>query len=112
MGENPQLPAYIRTYIPMLVVILGRELSKHGLNIDNELLNVVVGVLVGALYYAVIRLAEGHRAWFGWFLGAYAPGPAPKPDTGQDVTAQVEPDFDEDTAGEFLQGDAAPEVGD
>lgn len=117
MNPNPQLPAYVRTYIPLLVVLLGRELSKHGFNVDNELLNVVVGIVVGAAYYAIIRALEAHKAQFGWLLGvakqpAYLPGPAPKPETGEDVVAVVEPDFDEDVADAVLRGEAPPKIGD
>jgi hypothetical protein len=104
MSDNPQLPAYIRTYIPLLVTVLGTWLAQHGLNIDGTLLQVVVGAALGAAYYAVVRFLEGHKAQFGWLLGvakqpAYAPGPAPAPDTGEQVTADVVPD-------------TAPEVGD
>jgi len=97
MNDNPQLPAYIRTYIPILVTIFGTWLANHGFNIDGTLLQTLVGAGIGAAYYALVRYMEGHRAWFGWLLGvakqpAYVSGPAPAPADNEVVVADVVPD--------------------
>lgn len=91
---TPQLPAYLRTYVPMIVLILGKELAKHGLNVDGDLLQLIVAGVMAAAYYALVRFLEQHKAQFGWLLGyakqpLYVPGPAPAPDDGQAAVAEV-----------------------
>lgn len=93
---NDQLPGYIRTYIPIVSVLLGRELAKRGLDVDSELLAVVVGIIFAAVYYAVVRFLEKRKSVFGWLLGvakqpAYSTEPAPSPGPGEDVEAIVVP---------------------
>lgn len=112
MNGNPQLPAFVRTYVPLIVTVLGTWLAKHGFNVDGAVLQALVGAVLGGLYYALVRLLEAHRAEFGWLLGvakqpAYAPGPPPAPDTGQDVVAGVVKD-----ATDVADGQAPPTVGD
>lgn len=91
---SDQLPAFVRTYIPIVVLILSKELAKHGFNIDGDLLQLVVAGAMAAAYYAGVRYLESHKASFGWLLGmakqpAYASGPAPAPGDNEAVVADV-----------------------
>lgn len=91
---SPQLPAYIRTFVPLIVGWLATLLAKYGFNVDGTLLQALVGAALGGIYYVVVRYLESHKAQFGWLLGvakqpSYVPGPAPAPDDGQAAVAAV-----------------------
>jgi hypothetical protein len=93
---GPQLPAYIRTYIPLIVMFLSDLIVKHGFTVPFWFAGAVAGA-VAALYYAVVRLLERYvEPRFGWLLGhakqpAYLPGPAPAPAEGETSVAVSEP---------------------
>lgn len=94
---NDQMPAYLRTFAPLIVAWLGTLLAKRGMEIDSTLLEALVGVGIGALYYTLVRQAEKHKAWLGWLLlmakqPAYSTEPAPSPGPDESVEAVVVPD--------------------
>lgn len=68
-----QYPAFIRTYVPLLVSALVGWLASIGLNVSDDAqtaLAVGIGGVAAAVYYALIRWAEKHWPWVGALLGS------------------------------------------
>lgn len=61
-------PSLIRTLVPILVTLLG-PLAARWLGIDSEQLAAALGVLLGAVYYLVVRLIERRHPNAGLLLG-------------------------------------------
>jgi uncharacterized membrane protein (DUF441 family) len=60
------IPSLIRTYVPLAVAYLVGWLASLGIDLSGEqqtALTGVIGTVVAALYYAVVRWAE--RRWPG-----------------------------------------------
>jgi hypothetical protein len=69
-------PSIIRTLVPLAVGAIVAGLAYIGLPIDKAgqdglaaFLAQVIGWLVSALYYIVVRWLEQNRPKFGWLLG-------------------------------------------
>lgn len=78
------IPSLIRTYVPMLVALLGSWLASLGIDINDDQKAALVGVIgtvVGGLYYLAVRVLEKKVPSLTWLLGspvqpvAYKPGP-------------------------------------
>lgn len=96
MQTTSQAPAFIRTYVPLLVSALVGWLASIGLNVSDEAqtaLAVGIGGVAAAAYYAAVRWAEARWPAVGVLLGS-----AKTPDsysTGDTVAADPEaPDYD------------------
>jgi len=66
---SPDLPGYIRTIVPMIVGWIGALLLDWGIDFTNEGLTQFVVVLVGGIYYVVVRLLEKRWPKAGRLLG-------------------------------------------
>ena len=62
----------VRTIVPFLVALLGPKAAAW-FGIDASQLDATLTVLVGGVYYAVIRLLELYVPQFGWLLGIARP---------------------------------------
>lgn len=85
MLTTSQAPAFIRTYVPILVTIIAGWFADRGLDLGDEWrdgLALVIGGLAGALYYAAVRLLEKRWPNIGMLLGiaktpdSYSHGPS------------------------------------
>lgn len=70
MSATPNAPSQLRTIVPIVVALLAsRGLDGWGI-IDSTTWSLIVGGVVGWLYYFVLRVAErlSSTKW-GWLLG-------------------------------------------
>lgn len=71
MFISQTLPAYLRTYVPLFVAWLVGLLATKGILVPEEVSTAFatfLGLLVAALYYALVRFLEKHKSKFGWLL--------------------------------------------
>lgn len=69
---NPQLPAFVRTYVPLAVSWLAGWLISLGVDLspnDQYAIATGLGALVAALYYAAVRWLEKRYPTVGALLG-------------------------------------------
>lgn len=88
-----QLPAFIRTLVP---IVVGPLVARFGFDVTDPNTLAVVIAVASYLWYVVVHTVELRWPSFGYLLGvakapAYSPEPAPSPGPGQDVTAVVTP---------------------
>lgn len=68
-------PAYIRTFIPLIVGLLATLLARYGFDVDEQTLTNVIGTGAGFLFYVLTHYLETHKdCRWGWLLG-YAAAP-------------------------------------
>ncbi len=66
----------IRTVVPYIVGAIIAFFARHNINLDNlfaEDLTNVLAVLLGSLYYLVVRILEvklPKNTWVSWLLGS------------------------------------------
>lgn len=61
----------IRTVVPLVVAVLLGQAARVGLSLPEGAVTEVVTVVVGTVYYAVVRTLERQRPGIGrWLLGA------------------------------------------
>jgi hypothetical protein len=60
-------PSIIRTFVPILVTILGPTVARET-GVDSETLASVLGAVIGGAYYYVARQLERRNAKAGWML--------------------------------------------
>lgn len=71
---NPAvLKSIIRTVVPLVVGWILTLTGRIALDVDPSAVTSIVQTVVTAVFYSVVRLAEQHRAWFGWLLGLANP---------------------------------------
>jgi hypothetical protein len=91
---SDQLPAFVRTLVP---IVVGPLVARFGFDVtDPDTLALVIGV-VSYLWWVVVHTVELKWPQFGYLLGiakapAYSSEPAPSPGPGEDVEAVVVPD--------------------
>ncbi|GAA2456866.1 hypothetical protein [Streptomyces macrosporus] len=63
-----------RTLVPYLVGVVGVQLARLGIELDDASLTAALTAGFGTVYYALFRALEQHagRGW-GWFLGLARP---------------------------------------
>ena len=63
-------PSIIRTLVPWIVGLLLTGLAGRGLDLPESVATEVVTVIVSAVYYGVVRVAEVRLSpLWGWALG-------------------------------------------
>jgi hypothetical protein len=68
------LPSLIRTVVPWIVAFAGPALLQWG-GVSEAQLTTGATVVVGAVYYALVRVLEQYVPQLGWLLG-YAAAPS------------------------------------
>jgi hypothetical protein len=68
------LPSVLRTVVPIIYALLVRKGVVEWLGFDDALVNNALTLLVTALFYVVLRVAERYWDKIGWLLG-YAQQP-------------------------------------
>lgn len=73
---KPDLPVSItRTVVPFLVGWVATLLIRRfGVTIDNDVIASLLTLVIGSVYYALVRFVERHKRVAGWLLG-YAARP-------------------------------------
>lgn len=74
------LPSLLRTVVPLIYAMLVRWGVVEWLDPDDLFITNAITVVVTAVFYAALRLAEQHHEKVGWLLGygkqpVYVPGP-------------------------------------
>ncbi len=60
----------IRTFVPIIVGVIGGWVIRLGIDIDGITINTYVTAAVGAAYYAIVRFAETRNPRIGVLLGS------------------------------------------
>jgi Flp pilus assembly pilin Flp len=65
--------SFIRTVVPFLVGAIIAGLTALGTSFDSEVLTELMTVVVGGVYYTVVRWLESRWPNLGWLLGSPNP---------------------------------------
>lgn len=70
-SKDRVLPASVtRTVVPYVVAYLSTlALRRWAITIDSDVVTPLVTLVIGSIYYFVVRLIERVRPKFGWLLG-------------------------------------------
>lgn len=93
---SDKTPGIIRTITP---VVVGSLIARviPGIDPTDPTVLLITSTVLTSIYYIAVRYLEEFNPKLGYLLGiakkpAYASGPAPSPDAGQDVVAVVVPE--------------------